>query len=98
MAAADALADATSFGVAPAVAVAASVLSRPGPLAPRLLVAAAALAYVAAALLRLAGFLAGGTQDHFVGLPTTAAAILALDLGFITADPVRAVGLLASAC
>jgi CDP-diacylglycerol--serine O-phosphatidyltransferase len=91
----DALADAISFGLAPPVAVATYVLSAPATPVERGLVMAGALAYVASALLRLADFLsATAPRAHFTGLPTTGAAILALDVAFLTHLPaVGAAGL-----
>lgn len=87
----DALADATSFGVAPAVTVAAYVLALPAGTGVRVGLVVAALAYVAAALVRLAAFMAdAGGKDRFVGLPTTAAAVLALDVAFLTNRPLLA--------
>jgi CDP-diacylglycerol--serine O-phosphatidyltransferase len=87
----DALADATSFGLAPALAVAAYVLAAPAGTEVRVGFAAAVLAYVAAALVRLAAFMADpGGKDRFVGLPTTAAAVLALDVAFLTDSPLLA--------
>lgn len=80
----DSLADATSFGVAPAVVVMAVVTAgQRSPLQAAVLLGA--LAYVAGALVRLARFLVDGrAQDHFVGVPTPVAALLALDVVFLT--------------
>jgi CDP-diacylglycerol--serine O-phosphatidyltransferase len=85
----DALADAISFGLAPPVAVAAYVLSAPATPVERILVLVGALAYIATALLRLADFLSDtAPRGYFTGLPTTAAAILALDVAFLSDAPV----------
>lgn len=91
----DSLADATSFGVAPAVVVVAvTTVGETSRLQVAVLLGA--LAYVAGALVRLAGFLVDGReQDHFVGVPTPVAALLALDVVFLTSSaPVAALALL----
>lgn len=90
----DSLADAISFGIAPVVAVHAYVLSGAST-AEWLVVGAAGLVYVAAALVRLASFMAEQHDDlTFVGLPTTSACVAAVYLGFLSPPPLLvAVGL-----
>lgn len=94
----DSLADGITFGIAPVVAVEAYV--RPGASqAEQLMVAAGGLVYVAAALLRLADFMAHHRDSPvFVGLPTTSACVAVIYLGFLSPPPaVVAVGLVALA-
>lgn len=90
----DNLADAVTFGIAPAMAlgVLASVGASPGQ---RVLVIVAALGYVAGALLRLADFAARHPHDEgFTGIPTTLAAVAVIALGYLSESPVfAAVGL-----
>lgn len=79
----DCLADAITFGVAPVVAVVALAGPAASP-AERIALTAGALAYVVAALIRLADFAANRRDlSDFVGLPTTSACIGALALGFL---------------
>lgn len=86
----DSLADAISFGIAPVVAVHAYVSSGPTT-AERGVLIVAGLAYVAAALVRLASFMAEQHDDRtFVGLPTTSACIAAVYLGFLSPPPLLA--------
>jgi CDP-diacylglycerol--serine O-phosphatidyltransferase len=94
----DCLADGVTFGVAPVVAVTAYVTSGSSS-AEQLVVAAGALAYVAAALVRLADFMAHYRErSDFVGLPTTSACVAAVCLGFLSPPPALAgVGLAALA-
>jgi CDP-diacylglycerol--serine O-phosphatidyltransferase len=84
----DSLADAVTFGVAPPVAVLAVAVPS-GSTADQAFVAAGAMAYTAAALVRLADFAARRRDDrNFVGLPTTSACISALSVGFLPLPPV----------
>ncbi len=92
----DGLADAISFGVAPAVAL--------GSLALRdtrgvvwVAVMVGVLVYISAALVRLAAFMTQrDRQPTFTGLPTTSACVCTLTLGFVTTEPAWvALGLLA---
>jgi CDP-diacylglycerol--serine O-phosphatidyltransferase len=84
----DCLADGITFGVAPVVAVAAYVSSG-GFGGEQIALAAGALLYVAAALLRLADFMtAERDTSDFVGLPTTSACVAALCLGYLSPPPV----------
>ena len=91
----DCLADAVTFGVAPVIAVLALPSTASGP--EWVALVAGGAAYAVAALLRLADYAANrGADLGFRGLPTTAAAIAALALGFITIAPaVMGLGLLA---
>ena len=83
----DGLADAVTFGVAPVVAVLAQP-TEPGA-GGWVILAAGAAAYAAAALVRLADYLAHRQRDvGFRGLPTTSASIAALALGVLFASPV----------
>lgn len=87
----DALADLVSFGVAPAAIVTAYLRALPQPAVEHVLLVCAAVAYVAAALVRLARFLSGERQsDGFTGLPTTAAALVALSVAFLTTNAAAA--------
>ncbi len=83
----DCLADGISFGVAPVVIVVAAgvpALSAPEWSA----ITIAALAYVVAALIRLADFATRREQPTgFVGLPTTSACVAAISLGFLHLSP-----------
>jgi len=90
----DCLADAVTFGVAPVIAVLALPSTASGP--EWVALAVGGTVYVVAALLRLADFAANrGTDIGFRGLPTTAASMAALALGFITTAPaVMGLGLL----
>ena len=90
----DCLADAVTFGVAPVVAVLALPSTASGP--EWVALAVGGTIYIVAALLRLADYSANrGTDIGFRGLPTTAASIAALALGFITTAPaVMGLGLL----
>jgi CDP-diacylglycerol--serine O-phosphatidyltransferase len=83
----DGLADAVTFGIAPVV----TVLTVPVEADPSgyLILAAGAAAYAAAALVRLADYLAHRREDSgFHGLPTTSASIAALALGVLSSSPV----------
>ena len=83
----DGLADAVTFGIAPVVTVLA-VPTGPDTVGWAVLAVGAA-AYAAAALLRLADYLAHRQRDSgFRGLPTTSASIAALALGVLTSSPV----------
>ncbi|HEU4998267.1 MAG TPA: CDP-alcohol phosphatidyltransferase family protein [Lapillicoccus sp.] len=93
----DGLADAVTFGIAPLVTVLAGPVD-PGAVGWAILAAGAA-AYVAAALVRLADYLAHRRDGvGFRGLPTTSASIAVLALGVLTSSPVvLAAGLVALA-
>lgn len=83
----DSLADALSFGVAPAVLLGAIGLRGADP-AQRVAVAVGVVVYVAAALLRLADFSSGRHEDQrFTGLPSPLAAGLAVAVAFLSASP-----------
>ncbi|HEU4331121.1 MAG TPA: CDP-alcohol phosphatidyltransferase family protein [Lapillicoccus sp.] len=83
----DGLADAVTFGVAPVVAVLALPIE-PGA-GGWVILAAGAAAYAAAALVRLADYLAHRQRDvGFRGVPTTSASIAALALGVLFSAPV----------
>lgn len=84
----DSLADALSFGIAPAVLLAAVGLSAADSRADQVVVGIGVVAYVAAALLRLADFSASRHEDaRFTGLPSPLAAGLAVALAFLTDQP-----------
>ena len=93
----DGLADAVTFGIAPVVIVLAEPIE-PGA-AGWAILAVGAAAYVAAALIRLADYLARRRDDvGFRGLPTTSASIAVLALGVLASSPVAlAAGLAALA-
>lgn len=94
----DCLADGITFGVAPVVVVVAHAGSGGSP-AGHLVAALGGLAYVGAALVRLADFVARPSRAHlFVGLPTTSACVAAIYLGFLSPPPaLLGAGLLALA-
>lgn len=88
----DSLADAISFGVAPVVIVV-SYLMPGASAAEALAMVVGALMYVAAALVRLASFLADEHDElTFVGLPTTSACVAAVYLGFLSGSPLVVTG------
>jgi CDP-diacylglycerol--serine O-phosphatidyltransferase len=88
----DSLADAITFGVAPVVVVVAAAAPGASP-AEQLIAAVGGLAYVGAALLRLADFMAHHDGARvFVGLPTTSACVAAVYLGFLTPPPALLAG------
>jgi len=86
----DGMADAITFGLAPAIALAA--FSLPGhSRSMALLVGAGVCAYATGALLRLADFAANRSGDgRFTGLPSPLAAVGVLDLAFLTPPPLVA--------
>lgn len=82
----DSLADAVSFGLAPA-ALLAQVALRGADRAGQVLVVAGFLVYVCGALLRLADFSScRQSEDHFTGLPSPLAAVALLSLALLGAD------------
>jgi phosphatidylserine synthase len=91
----DSLADALSFGIAPAILLAAVGLSGATSTAESVAVGAGVVVYVAGALLRLADFSSTRhADDTFTGLPSPLAAGLAVAVAFLTSSPyVIAVGL-----
>ncbi|MCY7394534.1 MAG: CDP-alcohol phosphatidyltransferase family protein [Nocardioides sp.] len=90
----DSLADALSFGVAPAMLLA-SIGMRGASTPEQVAVGLGMVAYVAAALLRLADFSSTRHEDAaFTGLPSPLAAGLAVAIAFLSDSPyVIAVGL-----
>lgn len=90
----DSLADAVTFGLAPAALLAQLGLRHAGQV-ERVLLVLGFLGYVAGALLRLADFSSVRHADRkFTGLPSPLAAVLLLSLAFLTTSPVVvAVGL-----
>lgn len=90
----DSLADALSFGLAPAVLLAQLATRGATPLETAFVVVGF-LGYVAGALLRLADFSSNRLDDHrFTGLPSPLAAGLVVSLAFLTTSPfVVAIGL-----
>lgn len=83
----DSLADAITFGVAPAVLLVQLALPGASP-AERVLVIVGFLAYVCGALLRLADFSScRHDATHFTGIPSPLAAVLMLSVGFLTTAP-----------
>lgn len=83
----DSLADAVTFGLAPAVLLV-EIGLRTGDPATRLLLLVGFLAYVAGALLRLADFSSARHADaEFTGLPSPLAAVLLLSVAFLTSTP-----------
>jgi phosphatidylserine synthase len=83
----DCLADAITFGVGPVVAVVAVTVPTASS-AEQAVVMAGAMAFAAAALIRLADFAAHHRDDRdFVGLPTTSACMGAIALGFLPLSP-----------
>jgi CDP-diacylglycerol--serine O-phosphatidyltransferase len=96
----DSLADAVSFGLAPATLLAAVAL-RGAQGIEQVLVLLGFVVYVSGALLRLADFSSCRQEDaHFTGLPSPLAAVMVLSLVLLTSDPaalalgLAAVGLL----
>lgn len=83
----DSLADALSFGVAPAVLLAAIGMRGAGT-PEQVAVAIGMILYVSAALLRLADFSSGRHEDAgFTGLPSPLAAGLAVAVAFLSDSP-----------
>lgn len=91
----DSLADAVTFGVAPALAVGGLMMRHATPV-EAIVIAVAAFAYLTAALVRLADFDAGRSRDRFfTGMPSPLAAAAALSVGLIAVGPwATAAGLL----
>jgi len=83
----DSLADGVAFGVAPALAVGGLTIRHSSGWEVAVVVLAA-LAYVAATLVRLADFDAGRSRDRFfTGMPSPLAAISVLAVGFLALGP-----------
>lgn len=83
----DSLADALSFGVAPAVLLA-SIGMRGADLGEQVAVGSGMILYISAALLRLADFSSGRHEEAgFTGLPSPLAAGLAVAVAFLTDSP-----------
>lgn len=83
----DSLADAVTFGLAPA-ALLFQLGLRDGEPFERVLLVVGFLAYVCGALLRLADFSSARHADsHFTGLPSPLAAVSLLSLAFLTTEP-----------
>ncbi len=90
----DSLADALTFGLAPAVLLAQLGLTGASPLG-KVLIVLGFLAYISGALLRLADFSSSRQDDpHFTGLPSPLAAAAVVSLAFLTTSAVAiAIGL-----
>lgn len=83
----DSLADAVTFGIAPAVAVGGLAI-RHSTAAESVALGVAILAYVTAALVRLADFDAGRSREHtFTGLPSPLAGAALLSVGLLALSP-----------
>ncbi len=83
----DSLADAVTFGLAPAVLLIQIGLRGAGSV-DRVLLLLGFLVYVAGALLRLADFSSARHADsEFTGLPSPLAAVLLLSVAFLTSSP-----------
>jgi phosphatidylserine synthase len=83
----DSLADAVTFGIAPAVAVGGLALRHSTP-GESVAVGVAILAYVTAAIVRLADFDAGRRRDRtFTGLPSPLAGAALLSVGLLALSP-----------
>jgi len=83
----DSLADVVTFGVAPVIAVVGVAIRRSSPW-ETIALAIGGLAFVAAALVRLADFDAGRSRERFfTGMPSPLAAVTALSVGLVLTEP-----------